>query len=300
MTFVSNIFRENIRSLLKEQRPGLSESSLKTYTSVLFNLYKHMQQEGTDADWYYNDYKNILEFLLETTKKSSRKTILSALYVLTNRPEYHELMIADAKDINQEYKNQKKSDKQEKNWISVGKIKEKYQELHETVQRIFKKKVIADMKDIVDYLLVGFLSGILMPPRRSLDYSLLKWKDYDKKTDNYYSRGKLYFNKYKTSDVYGLSVMNVPKELDIILKKWTKINPCEYVLINSNHKPLSSSQITRKLNNIFGNKVSVNMLRHIFLSHYYKDTPKVTDMEEMATNMGHSVSTALRQYVKKD
>ena len=134
-----------------------------------------MQQEGTDADWFYNDYKNILEFLLETTKKSSRKTILSALYVLTNRPEYHELMIADAKDINQEYKNQKKSDKQEKNWISVGKIKEKYQEL-----------------------------------------------------------------------------------------------------------------------------LSVNMLRHIFLSHYYKDTPKVTDMEEMATNMGHSVSTALRQYVKKD
>ena len=72
--------------------------------------------------------------------------------------------------------------------------------------------------------------------------------------------GKFYFNKYKTSDTYGLAKVDVPKELDSILKKWLKINPSEYVLISSNNKPLSSSQITKMLNKIFGKEVSVNML----------------------------------------
>ena len=33
-------FRENIESELKERRPNLSASSLKTYVSILFNLKK--------------------------------------------------------------------------------------------------------------------------------------------------------------------------------------------------------------------------------------------------------------------
>ena len=76
------------------------------------------------------------------------------------------------------------------------------------------------------------------------------------------------------------------------------MNPSEYVLISTNYKPLSSSQITRNLNKIFGKRVSVNMLRHIFLTNYYKDTPRLTEMKNVAAKMGHNISTAL-EYVKK-
>ena len=86
--------------------------------------------------------------------------------------------------------------------------------------------------------------------------------------------------------------------MDAILKKWLKVNPSDYVLISSNNKPLSSSQITRMLNDVFGKKVSVNMLRHIYLTNYYKDVPPIKDMEKIAGKMGHSVKTAL-EYVKK-
>ena len=151
----------------------------------------------------------------------------------------------------------------------------------------------------MDHLLVAFLGGILMPPRRSLDYALLKQKNYDKNADNYYSRNKIYFNKYKTSNKYGLTAIDVPRELNAVLKKWLKINPSDYVLVSTHMNPLSSSQITRMLNKIFGKQVSVNMLRHIFLTNYYKDIPKLTEMQNVASKMGHDVSTAL-EYVKKD
>ena len=105
--------RNKIHSALQSQRPSLSSSSLRTYSSVLFNLHtKHMKQNHNDIEWFSNQYQSILDYLNTNTKKSTRKSILSALYVLTNRPEYREQMIADAKDINEEYRKQKKSQKQ--------------------------------------------------------------------------------------------------------------------------------------------------------------------------------------------
>ena len=295
-----NNFRNKIHSALQLQRPSLSSSSLRTYTSVLYNLHsKHLNQDHNNMEWFSQNYKKILDYLNENIRKSTRKSVLSALYVLTNRPEYHEQMIEDAKDINEEYREQRKTQKQEDNWISVQQIKDKYDELFTQVQKIFQKRAIGDVSSIMDYLLVAFLGGILMPPRRSLDYALLKWRNYDKNSDNYYSRNKIYFNKYKTSNKYGLTAIDVPRELNAVLKKWLKINPSDYVLVSTHMNPLSSSQITRMLNKIFGKQVSVNMLRHIFLTNYYKDIPKLTEMQNVASKMGHDVSTAL-EYVKKE
>ena len=293
-------FKTLLSSTLQTNRPHLTPSSIKTYTSVLFNLHKHMGGNRTNIDWFYTECENILDYLKQNAKKSTRKSILSALYVLTKLPQFQEQMMKDAKDIHEEYKEQKKTEKQKENWLSVKEIEDKYHKLLRQVQDIFKKKAIADISIIIDYLLVGFLSGHLFPPRRNLDYALLKWKNYNKNEDNYYKNGKFYFNKYKTSDTYGLAKVDVPKELDSILKKWLKINPSDYVLISSNNKPLSSSQITKMLNKIFGKEVSVNMLRHIYLSNYYKGMPKLSNMEELASSMGHNVQTALENYVKID
>ena len=292
-------FRELLASTLRKNRPKLSPSSVKTYTSILLNLHKNLNGSNENVEWFRSNSPPILQHL-ENKNKSTEKSTLSALYVLTQNPVYQKRMNQLSKSMHEENKLQKKSGKQQENWMSVKEIQSKYDELHNKVQQIFKKKAIADIGVIMDYLLVAFLSGHLFPPRRNLDYALLKWKDYDKNVDNYYCRGKLYFNKYKTSDTYGLAVLKVPKELDTILKKWLKMNPSPYVLISSNEKPLSSSQITRMLNKIFGKEVSVNMLRHIYLTNFYQDMPKLSNMETLAATMGHNVQTALEHYVKKD
>ena len=61
---------------------------------------------------------------------------------------------------------------------------------------------------------------------------------------------------------------------------------------------MTSSQITRALNGIFDKKISVNMLRHVYLSSKYADMPSITELESTANKLGHSVSTML-EYIKK-
>ena len=293
-------FRTIIANRILDNRPHLSPNSLKTYVSILFNLHKHLKQDKYNIEWFNTGLDDIVNNYLKNKPSQSRKSILSALYVLTNNEKYREMMIQDCKIVNDNYKTQQKSSKEKINWINTEEIKEKYNNLHEKVVKMFKKTAIADSSTIVEYLLISLLGGILLPPRRSLDMALLKIRNYSPKIDNYYKSGKLYFNKYKTSDRYGLQVLDVPDELNKIIKKWIKINDSDYLLFSSNGNPLTSPQITRALNKIFdGKKISVDMLRHIYLTNYYKNMPALINMEELASDMGHSVVTAMT-YVKKE
>jgi len=152
----------------------------------------------------------------------------------------------------------------------------------------------------IDFLLIALLGGVLIPPRRSLDYALMKVKNYDVKTDNYLKNGSMYFNQYKTAKTYGEQKLKLPTDLLEYIKKWNKFQCNDYLLFNNNKSHLTSSQITKRLNKIFGKKVSVDILRHVYLSNYYKDIPKLKDMLQLATDMSHSINTQLTQYVKKD
>jgi hypothetical protein len=209
-------------------------------------------------------------------------------------------MINDCKIVNENYKNQKKDEKEKTNWMSINEIKNKYDGLLAQVKSIFKKTMIGDSSIIIQYLLIALLGGVSgVPPRRSLDYADMKIRNYDKAKDNYYKSGRLFFNKYKTAKTYGLQTLDVPREIDSIIKKWIKINPTDYLLHSSNNNKLSSPQITRMLNKIFGKNVSTDMLRHIYLSEVYKDVPALKDMEQLSKDMAHGLNTALT-YIKRD
>ena len=296
-----NEFRQIIAEKIKENRANLSESSLRTYVSILVNLHnKHLKGSSYSIDYFSDNLIAILDYLKDIAP-TSRKSILSALYVLTNNQKYRDRMIEDCKIVNDNYKNQVKSEKEEANWITTEEIKAKYDGLYAKVLKMFQKTAVTNIGVIVEYLLIALLGGVLesLPPRRSLDMALLKIRNYDVKTDNYYKAGKLYFNRYKTSAKYGLQVLTVPEELNKIIKKWIKINDSDYLLISSSGSALSSPQVTRILNKIFdGKKISVDMLRHIYLTNYYKNIPPLREMEALAADMGHSVETAMT-YVKR-
>ena len=190
------------------------------------------------------------------------------------------------------------NEKQKDNWISIDEIKEKYNVLSADANLMLSKKKILNENVLMEFLLMSFLGGVLIPPRRSLDYSEMKIRNYDVKTDNYYKANKFYFNKYKTFKTYGLQILDVPKELNVVLKKWIKINTNDYMIYSSNGNKLSCPQITRILNKIFGKNISTSMLRHIYLTNIYKDVPQINKMESLADEMGHSVSTAM-EYIKR-
>ena len=207
-------------------------------------------------------------------------------------------MIDDCKKVNEQYKTQTKSEKEEVNWVTMDEVKSVYESLKEKVDEMIKCKMIHH-NTYIDFLLVALLGGVLIPPRRSLDYSVMKVRGYDESTDNFFKGSKFVFHQYKTSKKYGEQTLAVPKELLGYLKKWVKYHKNDYLLFSNNDKHLSSSQITKHLNRIFGKHVSVDILRHVYASNFYKDMPELKKMESLAADMGHSVSTVLNQYVKR-
>ena len=66
---------------------------------------------------------------------------------------------------------------------------------------------------------------------------------------------------------------------------------------------MNANSLSKFLTAIFkkylNKNISVNLIRHIFLSEYYKDTPKYTDMENLSEKMAHSIETQQKIYVKK-
>ena len=140
------------------------------------------------------------------------------------------------KKVNDDYKNQKMNEKQKDNWISMNEIKEKYNALSVDANLMLNKKKILNENIMMEFLLMSFLCGIVMPPRRSLDFSEMKIRNYDAKTDNYYKGNKFFFNKYKTVKTYGIQSLEIPKELNNVLKKWIKINENDYMVINLLHR----------------------------------------------------------------
>jgi site-specific recombinase XerD len=116
----------SITEAIQKNRPNLSASSLKTYSSVLRNLQKNMKGEG--LEWFSNNDRDILEYLKDKTPQT-KKTTLSALFVLTKQQSFKDVMMTVMKSVNDNNKEQKKNLKQEENWMSVTEIKEKYEPL---------------------------------------------------------------------------------------------------------------------------------------------------------------------------
>ena len=213
-----------------------------------------MKGDGDKINFFSDDVKPILEYL-DSKNNQTKKTSLSALFVLTGKPEYREVMVKVMAEVNATYQEQKKSKKQEENWISEDEVRQVYNNLLQKATAMLSKKAIFDDTQFIQFLLVAFLSGAGgIPPRRSMDYGDLKIRNYDPKIDNYYKNGKFYFNVYKTSKSYGLQTIDVPKPLNTIIKKWIKLNTTDFMLYSTNKQKLSSPQISRILNSAFGGK----------------------------------------------
>ena len=73
---------DSIKEKLKENRPNLSDNSIKTYISLLNNIYKKVNINDTfNIDFFLKYYKDILKYL-NNENLNSRKTILAAIVSL--------------------------------------------------------------------------------------------------------------------------------------------------------------------------------------------------------------------------
>jgi integrase len=293
---------ETIKKNIIECRPNLSKQSVSTYTSILKNLYIKVFGDTSDVNINkFNETKKILDHL-KTLEPNKRKTILSALVILTDKKDYRDQMLHDIQSYNEEQHKQEKSNKQTESWVNGDEIKTLIDNISKEIKHIYKKENLnmSDYQSIQNYIILCLLGGVYIPPRRSKDYVDFKISDIDKSKDNYLNKDKLVFNSYKTAKTYGQQEIQVPPELLKILRKWIKVNPTDYLLFDSNGHKLSNVKLNQRLNKLFGDKkVSVNQLRHTYLSDKYQSTIKANN--DMAKDMSDMGSSTIQEkiYIKK-
>ena len=304
-----------IQKLIKDNRPNISDSSLLTYVSLLNSLYKSLfKNEKNFSEALFNKTDEVLEHIKDRAL-ASKKTILSALYVLTNNEKYRDHMITDATKYNTEQKEQRMTDKQKENWVSQDEIKEVFNKYKTTADYLIKemksrpltnKLTSKEFQTWQDYIMLCLSSGIFIEPQRVKDWVCFKINNIEKDKDNYMegkgSKCNLVFNSYKTFKFYGEKKLPCSPELQKILNTFIAyVKPhSEHLLNDSNWKPLSQVTFTQRLNKIFNKPVSVNVLRHSYLTDRFQSGKiSLKNLKDTATNMSHSLEQSL-EYVKLD
>jgi hypothetical protein len=287
-----------ISERLIKNRPELSSSTLKTYNSILKSLGKRVFGDDVKLKDFEN-YNKIMEDLKDKPI-SSRKTALSALFVLTGLNKYNELMRQGIEEYQSDVNKQEMNDKQKEAFRTQDEIKEIIDNYKDIAEFLFKKnnRNVKDIQDIQDYIILCLTSGYYIPPRRA-EWCKFKIKNIGD-NDNYIKNNKEFiFKTFKGSEKKGTQSIEIPKPLQKILKKWLMINPTDYLLHDVKGEPLNAVKLNQRLTKLFGKGFSINGLRHSYLSSKYQDTIKLND--ELADDMAAMGSSKAQEkvYIKK-
>ena len=297
----------DLGKILLKKRPTLGQNSVKTYTSVLKSLHKRVfGNEALIKTENFNKQEEILDSLADKSP-TSRKTILSALVVLTDNDKYRQEMLKDIKQHQQQMDNQQMSEKQVKNGVSREDIVQKLKELKKPAMASLKKSqnlTKADYMHIQNYIMLLLMSGEGgLPPRRSLDYTAFKLDDTADK-DNYMEGKYFVFNTFKTAKSAGQQKISVPLRTRNLINKWKEVNPTSYLFFDTKLKPMTSVKMTQRLNKIFGKNTSVNALRSSYLSDKFQNSIQIKkDIDATMKKMGSSAKVAttyIKEYPSSD
>ena len=293
----------NFTDQIKQAKPNIAESTVKSYNTTLKSIYKNVFGETEKPDIEnFKDVEKILNYF-KGSPLSTRKTKLSAVVALAPLEEYKTQIITLIKEIQSETNKSEMTQKLEESEITPTEMKEVVKTVKQNADAIQKKSELTmrDLQEIQKYVIVSLYHGHIAP-RRSIDYTEMVLKPTDKKTQNYIDmrKSKFVFNNYKTAGTYGTQEIDIPPALKNILKKWIILIPTEvnHLLFNNYSEPLSNVSLGQRFNEIFGGAKSVNSMRHYFLTQNHSETVRMTDrlsddMKAMGSN-----ARQVKSYVK--
>lgn len=302
---------------------NIKPNSLRAYIISIKRLRKALKYEKDDLK-FLEDIDAVKEFLSDF-KTSTQKNYLAAIIVSLDAfgdkyedeiEKYNEYLSEVNAKYKEEYESGKKSEKQEKNWVSLEELRKvsSYWKRELNERDIFQKRNLnsKQMQMLQKWVVSNLFTLEDNPPTR-LDYApmeIIEQSEYDKLSDKQQKEGNFlviknknekhfHFNEYKTSGKYGEKVIKVGKKLNSVINIWLKYNNSDSFLLNTKGDPLSANGLGKLIKSTFEptkKDITINMLRHIFISEKF---PNVDDeREEVASKMGHSVSQQAK-YSKK-
>ena len=319
-------FKTDITNAINKKR-NVKESSLKAY---ILNLEKLLKLKGLDVN--INNLNTLLKEpeeiikLLENKKHSTIRNYLAAIVVYVSTldektellKKYRELMDQYNKQYLDHIKTNEKSEKQNKNWVSIEELQKVLKGYKSEMDKkgILKKDELTKKEmDLLQLWVIGnlYVGDNENPPLRN-DYimDIIDEKDYNKlnetdKTKNNYlvvkNRSNKFFSvgSYKTESKYGIKKFKIGKDLNKVLNIWLKYNKTKHLLLNSKNEPLTPNGLTKYITKAFeptGKKISSSLLRSIYITE--KINPMVQQQKELADKMLHSAQIQQTVYNKED
>jgi hypothetical protein len=173
-------------------------------------------------------------------------------------------------------------------------------------QNLLKNLHKDNYNSMIEFLIISLYT--LHPPARA-DYANMKlFIDNSFVPENYkenycvlQTNPRFVFNKYKTAKNKGTTVIKIVPELHDILLDWVDMNESEYLLSSyiqskNMYKPFNESTLCRRITLIFqkylDKSVTINTLRHSFISFMSKHDQEYDIKKENAEKMMHSISMA--------
>lgn len=317
---VDKLYQINSFSIIpgKEQKQ-IKKSTLTNYLKRINTLYMKIDTEYEFFDFkWLDDYTKIEKFIYSNFTSSTNNyfiAIYSILGRLGNRYEktaekYRDLMTQSNIEQGEKRGENLLNEKEKSNWVDWTNLKN------------YNDESWTDEAKLLHALYTD------IPPRRNLDYALLKLarkksvpeamklsKDFNYIVTNKKGNNPIaiILNRYKTADKYGTYVINLIEPDSLPYFKYSRIKKITKLLIEnedmkngdfifSNSKGESYGKDFGKnfINNIFkntGKNISVNVLRHSFITYLLSkinlSTISDNTLKKISLALGHTPAMLL-------
>ena len=217
------------------------------------------------------------------------------------------------------------TENEEKNWIKYEDLTEKFDEFYETkFEKYLEKDKLNDYdkyKWVRDFML--FALYVELPPTRIGNYQFMKIREQkkrkatslDKKFNYLMVNGdgsyQLVFNQYKTAKYLGQITHTIKADCRIakIISTYLLVREIfggkvkTELLLNKDKREMTQSNITDTLKyisrKIVGKDLSVNLLRHIYITYYFHQHNSIQEKKKVANFMGQQYdATQMEKYNK--
>ena len=313
--------KDNLMETLKKSRPNAKESTIKMYSSNLLKLQKLMDTDNFKFLEKPDNVKDKVSELHFTTQRNYYNAVI--VYLMAVRDKKEDPLIEEYVEIrdtlNKKYEDEQAtgviSDKQKNNFVDISEVNNMINDMATEIKnKKIKKKEDLTAKDkslLQSYIIFNIYTRL--PMRNDLagmeainKRAYNKLSEEDKKEKNYLvvNKNKMFMvlNNYKTSAKYKELDIDIPKDLEKLLRLYIRINGMGVLFKSSTGKPLSRNALSQLLlketKKRMGKSISTTMLRKIYLSSKYGKVKE--EMEKDAKVMGHSTEVAQSVYIKKE
>lgn len=304
---------DKVKEVIEKARPNLKPNTINQY---IVQLNKIRKEFDADDLKFITKIKDVEDKVSEKHFTSQRNLYNAIIVYLMAIDEDKDIIkeYSDIRDkLNEKYEEEQQSgkisEKQGKNFVDISEIQKMIDEMEKEIKTYKKKESLTSKQKqlLKAYTLFNIL--IRIPTRNDQAGMILisktmynKLKEEDKKKDNFLlmekTSMKFIYNVYKTAKKYAENIVDIPKDLEKILRMYIRLNKINSGEVLFPMTKNAQSQLLLKMSQKYmGKRISSTMIRKIYLSSKYGDTLK--EMKKDAKMMGHDTATAQKVYVKE-